>query len=101
MSDGAAAGPLIQELHRLLPNMAISVASERPWHGQTAAGTLFCVSAVFDGKNHRQEAAAITGKLPKHEFGFENPFVADIAVIAIAAGDTRTCLTIAALLLDD
>jgi hypothetical protein len=101
MSDATGSNRLLFAVRQLLPDAAMSVTLERPWHSLTFAGTQLCLTAIVCEENHAQDARVFAARLPEYEFTLENSLVADIAVIESVTGDAETRLTISALLLDD
>lgn len=95
-SDG-----LLRALRELLPEAAISVLHERPWHSLTFSGVQICCGVILPVGSRTNQGAAFARDLPGHEFNLRGQLVADIAVVDSAPDTARHRLMVDALVLDD
>lgn len=101
MSCGTKSSGLLRALRQLLPEAALSVIHERPWHSLTFSGAQVCVSAILQRGFDAEFVNRFEQALPEYEFNLRGQLVADIAVIEMVAGENPVRLMIDALLLDD
>lgn len=91
---------LIRALRQILPDAAIAIIHERPWHSLTFSGIQLCLSVTFCD-TYADYAAQFAGQLPELVFDLDRQLVADIAVIETASLTGKCRLLIDALILDD